>query len=70
MEGGTVGDYMTQPAVFFEAEESLSDMCKCLAANYFRRVPITSKGKLVGVVSRGDIIKRILQTRHQSAVVG
>ena len=69
LEGGTVGDYMTQPAVFFEVEESLSDICECLARNYFRRVPVTSKGKLVGIVSRRDIIKSILQTRHESAVV-
>jgi len=69
VEGGTVGDYMTRPAVHFETEESLSDICECLADNYFRRVPVTSRGKLVGIVSRRDIIKCILQTRQQSSVV-
>jgi CBS domain-containing protein len=65
VEGKTVDDYMTQPAVFFEEQESISEISKCLANNYFRRVPVVSRGKLVGVVSRRDIIKNILQTKYQ-----
>jgi CBS domain-containing protein len=60
---------MTHPAVFFDENESLLDICDCLSDNYFRRVPVTSKGKLVGVVSRRDIIKEILKTRSESVVV-
>lgn len=61
----TTADYMTQPAVFFEEHESLSDICKCLTDNYFRRVPVTANGILVGIVSRRDIIKNILRTKCQ-----
>ena len=58
----TVDDFMTQPVIFFDEEEGLQDICDCLMNNYIRRVPITSKGKLIGVISRRDIIKKILQT--------
>lgn len=57
----TVYDFMTQPAVHFEQEEPLIDVCYCLRDNSIRRVPITSNGKVVGVISRSDILKCILQ---------
>lgn len=70
IEDKTVNDYMTQPAVFFDNEESLLDICECLTNNYFGRVPVTSKGKLVGIISRRDIIKNILQKSSKSNIAG
>ena len=64
-EEGTVNDFMTQPAVHFDEKESLLDICDCLTNNYFRRVPVTSEGKLVGIISRKDIISYILQLRRK-----
>jgi len=66
-EEGTVNDFMTQPAVHFDEKESLLDICDCLTNNYFRRVPVTSEGKLVGIISRKDIIDYILRLRDKSA---
>jgi CBS domain-containing protein len=61
----TVSDLMTQPALYFEEDESLLDICHFLKKNVFRRVPITSKGKLVGIISIRDIIEFILRlNRH------
>jgi CBS domain-containing protein len=68
-EGGskTVNDFMTQPAIGFEEDESLLDVCDFLMKNIFRRVPITSKGKLVGVISISDTLEYILELRRQTA---
>ena len=66
-EGKTVNDFMTQPALFFEEDESLLDVCDFLKKNVFRRVPITSKGKLVGVISIRDVIEYILQLTSEGA---
>ena len=61
-----VDDFMTQPAIHFDEEEDVEDVCDCLMNNYFRRVPVTSNGKLLGIISRKDIIDYILQTRCQN----
>jgi CBS domain-containing protein len=57
----TVNDFMTQPAIHFEEEERLLDVCYCLRDNSIRRVPVTSNGIVVGVISRSDILKCILR---------
>ena len=59
----TVEEYMTQPAVHFEEDESLDDICKCLLEVTFRRVPVTKNGKVVGIVSRPDVLRCILEQR-------
>jgi CBS domain-containing protein len=66
--GEKVDDFMTQPAIFFSEDESLADVCNCLLNNVFRRVPVVSEGKLIGIVSRKDIIcKCILGSRQGDA---
>jgi CBS domain-containing protein len=56
----TVNNFMTQPAIHFDVDDPLLDICYCLKDNPIRRVPVTSNGKLAGIVSRSDIIKIIL----------
>jgi CBS domain-containing protein len=53
----TVSDMMTHGIVSFDENDNLIDIYKCLMENNFRRVPILSEGKLVGIISRRDIIK-------------
>ena len=60
---GTVSDYMTADPVSFSPEDSLIDVAECFINNNFRRVPIVSDDKLVGVVSRKDIVAYILKLR-------
>ena len=66
----TVDDFMTQPPLFFDEEESLLDICDFLRKNVFRRVPITSKGKLVGIISIRDVIEYILKLRRERVAAG
>ena len=54
-----VEDYMTRDVVSFNVHDDLIEICTCLLKNQFRRVPITSEGKLVGIISRKDIITHI-----------
>ncbi|MHC4243922.1 MAG: CBS domain-containing protein [Planctomycetota bacterium] len=64
----TVSFFMTRPAVSYRVDESLQSVCDFMMVNYFRRVPVVSKkGKLVGIISRPDIIDYIIEQRHQDA---
>lgn len=60
-----VEDFMTKGIVSFDQEDSLIDIAESFIKNHFRRVPIVAQGKLVGIVSRKDIIKYILKLRRE-----
>ena len=64
-ENKTVSDYMTDPAVHFEENSALVNICDFLLKNIFRRVPVTSDGKLIGIVSVKDVLKTVLQLRQE-----
>jgi CBS domain-containing protein len=60
-----VGEFMTHPAVCFEEDDSLLDICYRLRDSSIRRVPVTSNGKVKGIISRTDILKCILKQLQQ-----
>jgi CBS domain-containing protein len=64
-EGKTVSDYMTNPAVCFDGNNALLNVCSFLEKNIFRRVPVTLDGKLVGIISVQDILKSVLRLRQE-----
>jgi len=64
-ENKKVCDYMTYPAVTFDENASLLDVCDFLARNIFRRVPVTSKGKLAGIISIQDVLESVLKLRRK-----
>ncbi len=67
-ENKTVSDYMTYPAVYFEDNNALLNICNFLVKNIFRRVPVTSDGKLVGIISIQDILNSVLESRQKKVV--
>ena len=60
VKGKTVEEFMTQPAVHFDENEDFEGICKCLVDVTFRRVPVTKDEKVVGIVSRPDVLKYVL----------
>lgn len=69
-EEKTVADFMTQPATYFDQEERLPYICDFLAKNIYGRIPITSEGKLVGIISIKDILKTVLHSRRERLNIG
>jgi CBS domain-containing protein len=62
---GLVKDYMTTDVVGFDRNTSLFEICHCLVNNNFRRVPILDNGKLVGIISRTDIMTYIMKNHSR-----
>ena len=66
----TAGEFMTQPVVSFEENESLLDVCYRLRDCSIRRVPVTSDGKVIGIISRADILRCIFQLLQEPCHAG
>lgn len=60
-EYGCAEDYMSTQVFSFDLNEDVIAVCECLVNSHFRRVPIVSEGKMVGIISRRDIIKYIVE---------
>ncbi len=60
---GKVEEFMTRKIVSFDIEDSVVDVCDCLVKHHFRRVPIVTgpKKKLVGIITRKNIVRSILE---------
>jgi CBS domain-containing protein len=56
---GIVADFMSHRVVAFDQDDDLQDLVDSFKVNAFRRVPILDQGRLVGIVSRKDIIRYI-----------
>jgi CBS domain-containing protein len=62
----TVNDFMTRTVISFPDTAPTLDIWEFFIDNPTkRRVPIVSNGKLVGVVSRGDIVKQIIMLHKE-----
>ena len=57
-----VGDYMSADVQFFTPQDSVIKICEFFMNMNVRRVPIVENGKVVGVISRRDIINLILKS--------
>jgi CBS domain-containing protein len=53
---GKVRDCMTLDVVTSDLHDNLLDVMRTLVENGFRRVPVVSEGRMLGIVSRRDII--------------
>ncbi len=58
-EGKTVGDIMTRGIISVSADADLEDARHILVHERIKRLPVVDHGKVIGIVSRADIVKEI-----------
>ena len=63
--GGPVSNYMSKDVQTVNAEMSIVDLAQEFADKGFRRFPVTDRNRLVGQVSRRDVL-RALETLARS----
>ncbi len=62
-----VSDLMVREVRAFQADAPLDQICDCLMANPFRRVPILEGTRLVGLISRADLMPAILEVAAENS---
>jgi CBS domain-containing protein len=60
-QGRVVADIMTRQVISVSPDTDLSEIGHILTAKHIRRLPVVQGNLLVGLVSRGDLIRRIAQ---------
>jgi CBS domain-containing protein len=68
LETLTAGDIMDADPITVDAETPLLDAMKLLHQTGVLRLPVTEQGKLVGVISRSDIIRAVADVRSLQAL--
>jgi len=60
--GLSVQDIMTREIIFVDVDTSVSEVITIMKEHNIIRVPVTENGKLVGVISRCDILKELTES--------
>ncbi len=64
MYGGPVRDYMSKEVETVNAEMSIVDLAQRFADKGFRRFPVTDRNRLVGQISRRDVLRALESLSH------
>ncbi|HEY7122764.1 MAG TPA: CBS domain-containing protein [Ktedonobacterales bacterium] len=66
--GATVGDIMTRSVSSVTEDTPMREIAHLLSEKDIKRVPVMRGEKLVGLVSRGDIVRAMLRDDQQEAL--
>ena len=63
-------DHMTRQVKTCTREDTVEDLMDMMTAGRFRHLPVVEDGKLVGMVSIGDVVKhRVADIEHQASEI-
>ncbi len=59
-----VGDVMTSPVISADPDDSIQQCMETMTTCHCRHLPVVEDGKLLGIVSIGDLVKRMLDEKE------
>jgi len=59
-----VGDVMTTPVISAQPSDSIEQCMEIMTNNHCRHLPVVQDGKLLGIVSIGDLVKKMLDQKE------
>jgi CBS domain-containing protein len=60
-----VGDIMTSPAVSVTPEDTVHHCMERMTEGRFRHLPVVKNGRVVGILSIGDLVKAVIQEQTE-----
>jgi len=66
--GRTAKDVMTREVISVTDTTQLADIAMLLETNRIKRVPVLRNGRLVGIVSRANLVRALAVTKSDSAI--
>src|SRR5438874_7075177 len=67
--GRTVREIMTREVIAVSDTTDLADVATLLETKKIKRVPVLRDGKLVGIVSRANLVRALAMTKSEPAIV-
>jgi CBS domain-containing protein len=61
-----VGELMAHPVYYVTPEQSVESCMALMTQKRFRHLPVIDQGKLVGVISIGDVVKQVILEKDQT----
>jgi len=61
-----VKEIMTSPAIFVTPEQTIEDSMRIMTEKHIRHLPVVENGKILGVVSIGDLVKWMLSAQQHT----
>ena len=65
--GGRVAEYMNAPVETIDADMPIVEVAQLFAEREFRRYPVMEDARLVGQISRSDVLRALQQLAGQAA---
>ena len=69
-KGSVARDIMSQNVITVTEDTGIDEAARLLAGERIRRVPVIKRGKMVGLLSRSDVLDFFAKTRWTCAVCG
>src|SRR5216683_641977 len=60
-----VSDIMTQPAISVTPEDTVHHCMQLMTEKRFRHLPVVKGGRVVGMLSIGDLVKAVIQEQSE-----
>jgi CBS domain-containing protein len=61
-----VKEIMTTPAIFVTPQHTVEDSMRIMTDKHIRHLPVVEDGKILGVVSIGDLVKWMISAQQQT----